>query len=272
MIDALLDRPPIEVLPREQRPDPRTDEITEWCPTCLERVVAMRNGSCGWCDTPLLDAEGEPLTVQPAGTSVLVPAPPEPNGTAQELDRAVVSEFANTETPAPERVPRRRDRRHRHGKAYTDEQIIARIQLWARLTGGPPAKADWTVAKLRSRATAARESIEAKLRLIALYELGDFPSETTVRDRFGSLNAALVLAGFEPRGTGRPPRPENEACARTVAKPKVGRSHLARYHKRTVELRDEWGDGPALKAALYELALSAIAEADRIPGVSEDLM
>ena len=93
-----------------------------------------------------------------------------------------------------------------------------------------------------------------------------------MRDRFGSLNAALELAGFEPRATGRPPRPENDAAARKVGKPKVGAKHLARYHEQTVELREQWGEGPALKSALYELALSAIAEADRIVGYSEDLV
>jgi hypothetical protein len=170
------------------------------------------------------------------------------------------------------RVPRRRDRRHRHGKPYSDEQIIARIMLWAKLTGDAPTKADWTPAKLRSRAAAAREEIERKLRLIALYELGDFPSETTVRDRFGSMNAALALAGFEPRPPGRPPRPDNEACARKVRKPKVGQDALASYFKRTEKLREKWGDGQALKGALYELALSAIAEADRIQGVTDEFM
>lgn len=267
-MDALLDMPPIEVLPVGERPQPRTNEITEWCPTCLERVVPMRNGSCGWCDTPLEEGAEQPSAASVSELRNLeTPEVTEVEGGG--LGDVVPSSESD---PAPVRVPRRRDRRHRHGKPYSDEQIIARISLWAKLTGAPPTKADWTPAKLRSRAAAAREAIECKLRLIALYELGDFPSETTVRERFGSLNAALELAGFEPRPTGRPPRPENDAAARAIRRPKVGEDALRGYFERTAELRAEWGEGPALKSALYELALSAIAEADRIVGISEELV
>lgn len=267
-MDALLDRPPIEVLPLGERPQPRTNEITEWCPTCLERVVAMRNGSCGWCDTPLEEG-AEP------DTSTLVPEPSfQVSKVETEVEGGGLGDVvpSSESDPAPVRVPRRRDRRHRHGKPYSDEQIIARISLWAKLTGEPPTKADWTPAKLRSRATAAREAIECKLRLIALYELGDFPSETTVRERFGSLNAALELAGFEPRATGRPPRPDNDAAMRAAPKPKAGEKALRGYFDKVAELREQWGEGPALKAALYDLALSAIAEADRIIGYSDELV
>lgn len=45
----------IEIRPREQWRflQAKTDLITSYCPSCKERVVAMSNGTCGWCDTPV---------------------------------------------------------------------------------------------------------------------------------------------------------------------------------------------------------------------------
>jgi hypothetical protein len=238
---------PIEVLEREARAHQGSDEITKWCPTCLERVVPMRNGSCGWCDAPLAGDEAPPPDQRP---SVLVqdPAHPSPAPAREQKPRV------------PRRVSRdgqRRDRRHRHGKPFTDEQIIGRIQLWAQIVGRPPAKADWNPSRLRLYAKRARDIIDKHLRAIALYELGDFPSETTVRARFGSLNAALELAGFEPRPTGR--QPVSDIPQR---KPHVGAIALRGY-VRDVERAREQDDPWALKQALYDLAMSAIAEGDR---------
>lgn len=246
-------RGPAVVLPLPFRAHQGSEQITEWCPTCLERVVPMRDGTCGWCDAPLEaqdlvqagEAAAQGLVTARVGT------PKESNG--------------DKDVPAP-RIPRRRDRRHRHGRPYTDEQIIARIRLWAELTGEPPTKAAWTTAKLRKYAANARKIVEKHLRTVALYELGDFPSETTVRDRFGSMNGALVAAGFEPRSAGRPNRPENDP---PIPKPKVGGAALCAYYSTTVEERLSDGGGPGLKKALYDLALSAILEADRIRGIVE---
>jgi hypothetical protein len=50
--------------------------------------------------------------------------------------------------------------------------------------------------------------------------------------------------------------------------PKVGEMALRRYFDEIEQAREQ--GGPALKMALYDLALSAIREADRIPGI-EDL-
>jgi hypothetical protein len=41
------------VLAHDQRADQGNPEITVWCPKCEERVVALRNGTCGWCNTKL---------------------------------------------------------------------------------------------------------------------------------------------------------------------------------------------------------------------------
>jgi hypothetical protein len=240
--DAFLP-PPVELIPRDQRPQGRSD-LTVWCPTCLERVLERSDGCCVWCDTPLGEQDGEDNTLPLVGVASSPPV----------VQQATVT-----------RLPRRRDRRHHHGKRYSDQQIIARIQLWAKLTGRPPSKADWTPAKLRRLAAKAKDVIEQYVRIVALYEAGDFPSETTVRERFGSLNDALVLAGYEPRATGRPAKPENEEAAAGRPRPKTGETALGNYF-RSAQLAREEG-GPALKLALYDLALSAIREADRIAGV-----
>lgn len=52
---------PVVLLPRSLRADQGNPSITEWCPTCEERVVPLRGGQCGWCDTPL-----DALSVQAA--------------------------------------------------------------------------------------------------------------------------------------------------------------------------------------------------------------
>lgn len=212
--------PAIALLDREDRAYEGSDEIVKWCPVCLENTVPLRDGSCGFCDTQL---DGD------------VPTPAEPV------------------------VPRRRERRHNHGTAYTDEQIVARIQLWAQITGRPPSKRDWSPNQLRRQALKTRKQIDRLTRRLALYELGDFPAETTVRDRFGSLNAALVMAGYEPRATGREPK------ERTVEapKPKTGPKALAEYMAAVEEARQA-DDPVSLKQALWTLALSAISEADRL--------
>jgi hypothetical protein len=163
--------------------------------------------------------------------------------------------------PPKVRVPRRRDRRHKHGRPYTDEQILARIKLWAELLGSPPTKADWNVARLKQLEATARGTIERHLRRIALYQLGDFPSETTVRDRFGSMNAAIVMAGYEPRPTGRPPT-SNPYNGRDYKHPGIGRSALTEHFEAVQGLLDE--DRARLKAALYDLSLSALFWADKI--------
>lgn len=214
-------------------------ELLEWCPTCVESVVALRNRTCPWCDTEVI--ERAPLQAVPD-----LPA-------ADQIALEVITD----EAP---KIPPRRDRRHNHGKPYTDEQLVARIRLWARVTGAPPSKSDWTPSKLRLFAGAARARAAAHLRTVALYEMGDWPSETAVRDRFGSFSAALVAAGFEPRPPGRPPRAEMPQL-----RTKPTRTRLADLFD---ELEVVSGrDREREKAVLYELAQCAIGLGDlvRIP-------
>jgi hypothetical protein len=155
-------------------------------------------------------------------------------------------------------VPERHDRRHGHGEPYTDALILARIRQWARITGAPPTKSDWNPARLRQFARRATVHAEKHLRKVALFELGDWPSESTVRERFGSLNAALVAAGFQPRAAGRP-----AASVTSVGRPRTGADALRGYFRTVMDARGS-GDPSVLKTALYVLAMSAIREADRI--------
>jgi hypothetical protein len=222
----------IELLPRGERPQ-GSEDLTTWCPTCLERVVEMSNGTCGWCDMPLNGSEHE-LRIAPEDAPALAPR----HGTTGDRRRARRVDTPVVQQATVTRLPRRRERRRNR---YSDEQIIARIRLWAKLTGSPPSKADWTPSKLRRFAARAKGEVERHLRQVALYEVGDFPSETTVRERFGSLNDALVLAGFEPRAAGRPAKPENEGAAGSRPRAKVGPAALCDYYSETVAAReDRW--------------------------------
>jgi hypothetical protein len=152
-------------------------------------------------------------------------------------------------------VPPRRDRRH---DKFTDEIILSRIRLYEEITGAPPTKRDWTAAKLISDSKRLRERSEANIEKLLLYQAGDWPSETTVRERFGSLNAALVMAGYDPRATGRQPKAQ-----RPLRNMVAGDEGLDRLFERVEELRAA-ERGAALRHALYDLAHAAIAEADRL--------
>lgn len=246
---------PFDLLTRDLERDDRahqgSDEITVWCSCCLEKTIPLRNGCCAFCDTPLTDEAKERDSLATVDELAL-------RRTQARADRTAVAR----DTPARVRIPRRRIRRQR-GKpgqrGYTDEQIIGRIQLWERLTGSPPAKADWSPSKLKRRAATVRGHIERHMKLLALYEMGDFPAEATVRARFGSMNAALVRAGFEPRAAGRQP-----TTGQGIGRPQIGRDALERYIAAVQTNLD--GDQTELKASLYELAMSAFWWADRLGG------
>jgi hypothetical protein len=232
----------VDLLPREERAHQGSEDITVWCPTCLERVVAMRNGTCGWCQT---------VVAEPASAAQLAEVLEQPDDDAPAVPVLVESD---------EPFPRRRDRRHLHGRPYSDEQLIARAHLWERLTGEPPAKRMWNAAQLTRGAEAHRDKLENVIRLLALWRAGDFPSETVIRERFGSWSAFMVACGWQPKAPGRQPRPGNDVAR---PRPKIGPEAQARYAAEVAAARES-GDELALKLALYDLAMSAIGEADRI--------
>lgn len=70
--------------------------------------------------------------------------------------------------------------------------LIARIQEWARIYGDPPAMNDWNPTSARSMHDEARAR---------RWEDADgyWPWFTTVVNRFGTWNAGIEAAGFEPR-------------------------------------------------------------------------
>jgi hypothetical protein len=49
---------PPAVLDRDKRAQQGSDQVTGWCPTCRERAVPMRNGTCGFCSTQLVGETG----------------------------------------------------------------------------------------------------------------------------------------------------------------------------------------------------------------------
>lgn len=113
-----------------------------------------------------------------------------PNGTHPQF-KTVVTEFGTWNggiaaagfTP---RVP--------HGKRYSDDDILAAIRRWNETYGRPPTAADWSPSRAR------RQGDEEMVRR---YLEGDWPSFGVVINHFGTWNAALAAAGFEPHPFGR---------------------------------------------------------------------
>ncbi len=79
-----------------------------------------------------------------------------------------------------------------HRRKWTRETIVSRIQEWARLYGEPPAIPDWNPPQARhvNDEARARRFEEAR---------GHWPFHNVVFAVFGSWNAAIAEAGFEPR-------------------------------------------------------------------------
>lgn len=159
--------------------------------------------------------------------------------------------------PVAPGVPARRDRRHNHGPAFTNDLIIARIHQWAALYGAPPTKTDLDGTKLRALAERAAEKARTAMERVTRFESGDWPGETTIRERFGSVNDALELAGYPRVGPGRSGR------ATASALPRSGEPALRLYFRDVARARAA-GDRLQLKAALLTLAMSALREAERL--------
>lgn len=72
---------------------------------------------------------------------------------------------------------------------FTSQQIVDSIRRWTDLYGAPPTTKDWEP----SRARAAGQLWRA-----TRFEKGDWPSLGMVVRQFGTFNAAIRQAGFEP--------------------------------------------------------------------------
>jgi hypothetical protein len=58
--------PPAAVLDHDERASQGAPELTGWCPKCQERAVPMRDGTCGFCSTPLEGLPETPTTPAPS--------------------------------------------------------------------------------------------------------------------------------------------------------------------------------------------------------------
>lgn len=142
-------------------------------------------------------------------------------------------------------------------------QVLVAIREWTRRYGEPPAQTD--LDPYRARRTGQPWRAER-------YVKGDWPSLTTVRHHYGTLTAAVIAAGLEPR-------PQNEAVADRAARQR--RNRLALVDQLSVEtpesgpralagaIRDVAAarsarDGEDLEGALLALAGIALGWADRV--------
>lgn len=99
--------------------------------------------------------------------------------------------------------------RQRAREVWKRGTIIAAIQWWADEYGEPPAIPDWNPTKARYMGDEARaEHFEQ------VHADGMVPTFKTVVRKFGSWNAGIAAAGFEPRRPGG--YAENHARRRAV--------------------------------------------------------
>lgn len=79
-------------------------------------------------------------------------------------------------------------------KVWTADAVVAAIQTWAELHGEPPAMTTWSPSMARSIGKpelAQAEYMQGKA--------GEWPSPQAVIRAFGTWNAAIAAAGFDPR-------------------------------------------------------------------------
>ena len=92
-------------------------------------------------------------------------------------------------------------RRERHEKAQA--RVIHAIQRWVGLYGKPPTAMDWDLSTARSKAVPERlAEIEER------HRGHDWPYPENAQRLFGSWNAAIRAAGFEPVRPGQRRDPE----------------------------------------------------------------
>lgn len=163
-------------------------------------------------------------------------------------------------------------RRTRTRRPYKDEEIVAAIKAWNEAHGRPPTSTDWNPAARRKFAKNLVAKARQHLGLARMFEEGPWPSVQTVRVHFGSMNAALVAAGFEPRAPGRQPVREPEPITREaneIARTEgVSEDRFRRLVARLVEAKRA-GDTLAQRALWYELAEVAVTLGDRLPDIEE---
>lgn len=126
------------------------------------------------------------------------------------LDCGKTTDGSNGRARAPERCTRCENRSR---TTWTPETIIAAIQTYAHRYGQPPSATDFnpTLARGKGRPDVAH-----------VFDVdGDYPPTSAVQREFGSWNAGIAAAGFEPRriGVRGPCRPPVTPATRTEAAP-----------------------------------------------------
>lgn len=79
-------------------------------------------------------------------------------------------------------------------KVWTQDAVIAAIQLFAERYGAPPSATDWNPTMARKN---GRDDWASRF-----YSDGDYPQVSIVIREFGSWNAGIAAAGFTPRAPG----------------------------------------------------------------------
>jgi hypothetical protein len=134
------------------------------------------------------------------------------------------------------------------------DSILESIRAWVDRYGETPGMADWEPARARASGQWWR---------VARFYAGDWPSITTVRHHFGSLNAAVREAGFEPRPRGaHASRPPNASSADTLAGDVALAAIVMRV--RAVGQARLTADRTAFVEALRDLSSECLNLADRL--------
>jgi HNH endonuclease len=76
------------------------------------------------------------------------------------------------------------------------ERVIAAIQLWDAMYGRPPTAADWNTGQW------SRMKPEEERHAAVRWSARRWPPTSSVQAAFGSWNAAIAAAGYEPMQTG----------------------------------------------------------------------
>lgn len=157
---------------------------------------------------------------------------------------------------------------NRFRQAWTPERVVAAVRSWAQEFGQPPTSTEWEIGKPEKYAEAALAKARLWHEKAARFASDTYPSNDTVRRLFGSFNAALAAAGFEPRPVGRTPREltdrQVDALRRRNGGFAAGPSQLANHLRSVMEARKAH-DTLLLRAALYDLAAAAMAWCDSLP-------
>jgi hypothetical protein len=146
--------------------------------------------------------------------------------------------------------PRRRPTRVRRPLQSADS-VLEAIGAWVQRYGETPGMADWDPPRARA--------IGQTWRVERFYE-GDWPSVATVRNHFGTLNAAVREAGYEPRPQGRQRR---QADVPAPADAKAEASFLVLRVRAVADARRS-SDRVALEGALRDLSAVCLNWADRL--------